>query len=208
MTRNEESIWNRFSGIYDVFMKKDIQAYRKITERIKGEIEKDLRVLEVATGTGEFALGIAANADSIDAMDLSPKMIDMAIRKAAKMGVTNIRFSVQNAYSLPYEAGNYDIVLIANTLHIMPQPEKALAEIKRVLKRNGKMIAPTFVHAGSKRAAVLSRVMSLTGFRAYHKWTEQSYCEFLVKNGFHITSAELMKASFPLAYVVAEKEEA
>ncbi len=36
--------------------------------------------------------------------------------------------------------------MIANALHIMPTPEKALAQIRRVLKEDGIMFAPTFVH--------------------------------------------------------------
>jgi ubiquinone/menaquinone biosynthesis C-methylase UbiE len=46
----------------------------------------------------------------------------------------------------------------------MPNPKKALAEIRRVLKTNGLLFAPTFIHAGSKKAAILSQLMSLTVF--------------------------------------------
>ena len=40
------------------------------------------------------------------------------------------------------------MVIVSNALHIIPQPEKALQEIKRVLKDDGVLIAPTFTHAG------------------------------------------------------------
>lgn len=43
-------------------------------------------------------------------------------------------FSVQDATSLPYTSGTFDAVVISNALHIMPEPEKALKEIRRVLK--------------------------------------------------------------------------
>jgi ubiquinone/menaquinone biosynthesis C-methylase UbiE len=85
----------------------------------------------------------------------------------------------------------------------MPKPEKALKEIKRVLKPEGMLIAPTFVHAGSTKAAVLSRLLSLTGFHAYHKWTEKSFHDFLEQNGFKVIDSSILQASFPLAYVVA-----
>ena len=48
-----------------------------------------------------------------------------------------LRFSVEDATSLPYADETFDAVLIANALHIMPRPEKALAEIYRVLKFPG-----------------------------------------------------------------------
>ena len=42
---------------------------------------------------------------------------------------------------------SFDVVIVSNALHIVPQPEKALREIKRVLKDDGVLIAPTFTHA-------------------------------------------------------------
>ena len=39
------------------------------------------------------------------------------------------------------------MVIVSNALHIVPQPEKALAEIHRVLRDDGVLIAPTFTHA-------------------------------------------------------------
>ncbi len=207
MTRNETKVWNRFSGIYDIFMKKDIPAYGEMIERIKKRLEPKSRVLEIATGTGILSLGIAGSARSIEAIDLSPDMIARSQNKAQRMGIANVHFSVQDAYALPYDEESYDVVIIANTLHIMPQPEKALAEIKRVLTTEGYLIAPTFVHAGSKKAAVLSRLMTLTGFRAYHRWTQSSFRQFLRENGFVTVEETLLDASFPLAYVVCNKAE-
>ncbi len=84
----------------------------------------------------------------------------------------------------------------------MPEPEKALKEIKRILTPEGVLVAPTFVHAGSVKAAFLSRLMYLGGFRAYHKWTRQSYHCFLEQNGFCLTESSLLESSFPLAYAV------
>lgn len=205
MAKNEVAVWNRFSGIYDIFMKKDMPAYREMIERIKERLELESYVLEIATGTGIISLGIAGSVNSVAAIDLSPDMIEKAQKKADRMGIKNVRFSVQNACALPYDAGSFNIVIIANTLHVMPRPEKALAEIKEVLVADGYLIAPTFVHAGSKKAAFLSRLMSLTGFRAYHKWTQQSYCQFLNENGFEIVEQALLDASFSLAYTVVKK---
>ncbi len=204
MTRNETAVWNRFSGIYDVIIKKDMPAYGAIIERVKALLKPESRVFEIATGTGCIALGIAESAQNVEAADISPDMIERAKKKAQRMGISNVRFSVQDVCALPYHANSFDTVIIANTLHIMPQPEKALAEIRRVLTPDGCLVAPTFVYVG-KKAAVLSRLMSLTGFRVYHKWSEKSYLQFLVDNGFSMTEGVLLKSSFPIAYVEARK---
>lgn len=205
MARKEEAVWNRFSGIYDRFMKSDEKGYEELIDRIKLLLTPDTEVLEVATGTGMIALGLAGQGCHIEAVDFSPKMVDSAQKKARKFGTAGVRFTVQNALDLKFSSNYFDIVIIANTLHIMPEPEKALREISRVLKPGGKLIAPTFVHANSKKAAILSKLMSFTGFRTYHKWTGQSYHAFLKQNGFDVSDSAMLKASFPLAYVEAEK---
>ena len=206
MRKIENLIWDRFAGIYDRFMKKDMDAYQKMLKRIVLRLTPNNKVLEVATGTGLIALGLSSHFRQIDAVDFSQKMIRAAQRKAQKSSIENVRFEVQDANALFYPSESYDTVIIANTLHILPEPEKALNEIKRVMKPEGVLIAPTFVHAGSTKAAILSRLMLLTGFHAYHKWTEKSFHKFLEQNGFILMESILLQASFPLAYVVVRKQ--
>jgi len=198
--RNEAVVWNRFAGIYDAIMKRDMPAYGIIIQRASALLSPESNVLEVATGTGLLAIGLAASAGRMEAVDISWDMIAKAQAKAREAGLSNLRFSVQDAYALPYAADTFDAVMIANTLHIMPRPEKALAEIKRVLKTDGYLLAPTFIHGASLKAAVVSRLASVTGFRAYHRWTQQSYCDFLEDNGWRVTHTEILPASFPLVY--------
>jgi ubiquinone/menaquinone biosynthesis C-methylase UbiE len=205
MPRRENAVWNRFAFIYDRFIKTDLDVYKKITGQIARRLNPEERVLEIATGTGILSLGLSGHLRQIDAVDFSPEMIRRAKAKARESGITNVRFAVEDAYKLSFPAESFDAVILANALHIMPEPEKALKEVKRVLKPEGVLIAPTFVHAGSRKAAFLSRLMSLTGFRAYHKWTQQSYHAFLEQNGFTVVNFALYRASFPLAYAVAKR---
>ena len=103
-------------------------------------------MLELATGTGLIAKNIVNAAAHIEATDASPEMIAEAKRdnRSAKL-----HFSVQDMFRLPYVEESFDVVIVSNALHIVPQPEKALAEIRRVLKDDGVLIAPTFTHAGN-----------------------------------------------------------
>ena len=92
--------------------------------------------------------------------------------------------------------------------HIVPQPEKALAEIRRVLKDDGVLIAPTFTHAGnsfSGRAKAF--FMKLAGFPLHSKWTSEEYLRFLRQNGWAGRKSAVLKASFPLTYAECEKTE-
>ena len=49
-----------------------------------------------------------------------------------------------DATALSYADDSFDAVLIANALHVMPEPEKALREIDRALRLGGILIAPVF----------------------------------------------------------------
>ena len=76
----------------------------------------------------------------------------------------NISFSVQDATRLTYNSEEFDVVVIANALHIMPEPNKALAEIHRVLKPNGILFAPTFVYEKRYYKTDIF-IMKLLGFK-------------------------------------------
>ena len=141
--REHKNFWDRNARIYNRFMRKDRAAYEKMYELIR-PIVKNKTVLELATGTGLIAKNIVNAAAHIEATDASAEMIAEAKRDTRS---TKLHFSVQDMFFLPYAEESFDVVIVSNALHIVPQPEKALQEIKRVLKDDGVLVAPTFTHA-------------------------------------------------------------
>lgn len=194
--------WNRVSGIYDLVMKKSRPAYAQMYALIRARLTPDMRVLELATGTGLIALAVADSAKSIEATDFSPAMIAAARKKPAP---ANVSFSVQDACRLPYADGSFDCAIISNALHIMPDPAAALHSIRRVLKPGGLLIAPTFVHAENDlKGKISARVMALAGFKLHHSWKAVEYQAFLEENGFSVRTLKVLASDFPLAYIEAE----
>ena len=143
--RKHQNFWDRNAGRYDRFMRKDRAAYEEMYKLIR-PVVKAKTVLELATGTGLIAKNIVNAAAHIEATDASAEMVAEAKRdnQSAKL-----HFSVQDMFRLPYADKSFDVVIVSNALHIVPLPEKALAEIRRVLRDDGVLIAPTFTRAGN-----------------------------------------------------------
>ena len=202
--RERKDFWDRNAGRYDRFMRKDRAAYDEMYAMIQ-PVVKAKTVLELATGTGLIAKHIVNAAAHIEATDASAEMIAEAKRDNHS---AKLHFSVQDMFRLPYANQSFDVVIVSNALHIVPQPEKALVEIKRVLKDDGTLIAPTFTHAGNSFSGkVKAFFMKLAGFPLHSRWTSEEYLRFLRRNGWSVRKSAVLKASFPLTYAECVKSE-
>ena len=202
--REHKSFWDKNAGRYDRFMRKDRAAYEEMYERIRPLVRRKT-VLELATGTGLIAKHIVNAAAHIEATDASAEMIAEAKRDNHS---AKLYFSVQDMFRLPYADQSFDVVIVSNALHIVPQPEKALWEIHRVLKDGGVLIAPTFTHAGNSFfGKIRAFFMKLAGFPLHSKWTSEEYLTFLRQNGWTVRESAVLKASFPLTYTECVKSE-
>ena len=201
--QEHKNFWDKNAGRYDRFMRKDRAAYDEMYELIR-PVVRHKTVLELATGTGLIAKHIVNAAAHIEATDASAEMITEAKRtRSAKL-----HFSVQDMFRLPYANQSFNVVIVSNALHIVPQPEKALQEIKRVLKDDGVLIAPTFTHAGNSFSGkVRAFFMKRVGFPLHSKWTSEEYLRFLRQNGWAVRKSAVLKASFPLTYAECVKSE-
>lgn len=202
--REHKNFWDRNAGRYDRFMRKDRAAYETMYGLIR-PVVKGKTVLELATGTGLIAKNIVNAAAHIEASDTSAEMIREAKRRNHS---AKLYFSVQDMFCLPYADESFEVVIVSNALHIVPQPEKALAEIHRVLRDDGVLITPTFTHAensffGNSKAFFLK----LAGFPLHSRWTSEEYLCFLQQNGWTVRKSAVLKASFPLTYVECVKAE-
>ena len=202
--QEHKDFWDKNANRYDRFMRKDRAAYEEMYELIR-PVVKGKTVLELATGTGLIAKHIVTAAAHIEATDASGEMIAEAKRDSRS---AKLYFSVQDMFCLPYAGKYFDVVIVSNALHIVPQPEKALIEIQRVLKEDGVLIAPTFTHAGNSfPGKVKAFFMKLAGFPLHSRWTSEEYLRFLRQNGWSVRKSAVLKASFPLTYAECVKLE-
>lgn len=201
----KKRLWDLYAPIYKRAMKADQRVYDFMYQRIPQKI-RGLEVLEIAAGPGLLARHVAPAAKRMIATDYSEGMIAQA-KKGAPLA--NLTFEVADTMRLPYADQAFDAVLIANALHIVPDPEQALREIARVLRPGGLLIAPNFVeHKGTLLSRVWSGVLRLAGIRFEHQWTAREYLQFLEDHGWQVLFSREMAARITLMYAeCARKEE-
>lgn len=99
-------------------------------------------IVDVGSGTGLLSLGFAERAARVWAIDSSPAMNEYLRVKAASADIENIETVLASAVSLPLVDGSADLVVSNYCLHELRNAEKdrALAEIRRVLKPGGRLV--------------------------------------------------------------------
>ena len=173
---DNKQFWQRWASCYGPLMQSSEPLYAAIAQQMQPHLTPEMNVLELACGSGQLSFRLSRLVRDWEATDFSPKMIAQAKLKPRGAG---LHFSVQDATSLPYADETFDAVLIANALHIMPRPEKALAEIYRVLKPGGQLFAPTFVHGEVPRTRLRMLAMRCAGLQIYNSWMVPQYLAFL-----------------------------
>lgn len=129
------------------------------------------------------------------------------ILEARKRGeYENLTFKIADATSLSFAAENFDCVVIANALHVMPKPYKAMKEIYRVLKPNGILFAPTFLWKEGKRRKIIKKMMSILGFKMYQEWDKKQFEDFIEKYGFSVIEMKLVHGGLaPVGVMIAKR---
>jgi ubiquinone/menaquinone biosynthesis methyltransferase len=102
------------------------------------------RVLDVACGTGDIALLASAAGADVTALDITPRMIALAREKRLRAGVWPMRFLVADMTAIPLPDACVDVVTTGYGLRNVPDLDRAIAEIHRVLKPGGRLLSLDF----------------------------------------------------------------
>lgn len=94
-------------------------------------------VVDVGTGTGFVAAGLAPHAHKILAFDNSPAMLDVARRNLSELGITNVELAEADLASLPLADGSTDAAVANMVLHHAKAPSAMLAEMARATRPGG-----------------------------------------------------------------------
>ncbi len=116
-------------------------AYSNLWHDVLARLDRtgDVRALDCGTGTGAFAEALAEQADTkLTAIDLSPEMVETA---KARLRRFDAAVKLGSVTSIPAPAGAFDITSAAHVLEHLPDPETGLAEMARVTRPGGLVVA-------------------------------------------------------------------
>jgi SAM-dependent methyltransferase len=97
------------------------------------------------------------------AVDLSPKMLRRAGRRARARSLRQVELLEADMTELPLADGEADLFLSYSGLHMVPDPQKAVAEMARCLKPGGRLIGTAFFSDASRRARAIFKAGSYSG---------------------------------------------
>lgn len=105
-------------------------------------LAEGMKVLDLASGAGEPALSVArllGASGHVTATDLSPAMLAIAEGRAKQLGLANMEFEIGEFDALPFADDAFDAVISRFGIMYSPEPERALAEARRVTKSGGRV---------------------------------------------------------------------
>ncbi len=149
-----DSISPKYDLLNRVFSLGIDQGWRRKVMRLVSQ-EPVERLLDVATGTADLAILASKNVKNVIGVDISEGMLEHGRVKVAKKGLQE-RVLLQRADSvdLPFPDASFDAVTVAFGVRNFEELEKGIAEMRRVLKPNGRLFVLEFskpAHAPMKQ---------------------------------------------------------
>ncbi len=142
---SEKNQFNLSSNAAESYERQKVPAiFAPMAEATLDTIPLPLRanVLDVACGTGAVARAIASRLEKpskITGADLNPSMVEIA-RQNIPSGNHEFEFVVASADAMPFEDSGFDLVFCQHGLQFFPNKQAALAEMRRVVRKGGKLI--------------------------------------------------------------------
>jgi ubiquinone/menaquinone biosynthesis C-methylase UbiE len=150
------------------------------------------RAMDIGCGTGIYALELAQRGAHVIGIDPSMEMIAIAREKLRQAGLTG-RFVCGSAEALPFRSGTVDLALGVTSLCYMHSPDRAIEEMRRVLRPGGRLVLGELNRFSFW--AFLRRLKGLfrqTIYNQAHFWSRRELERLLQKSGFHPSAARTL----------------
>lgn len=204
-----EKYWSKFQATYDKNQEAAVgkELLNEIKEKIKtlpglGE------VLELGCGTGYFTETIVQKADHLFATDLSDELLESA---AKRINNNNVTFQKKNCMSTSFPPAKFDALFMANLIHVIEDPLKALQECHRVLKKDGLLIVTSFTSYGMKPWEIIKmsyRVLNIWRKppKHIHRFSPDRLGALMKSAGFSIEESKVLGDKSKSLYLIGKKK--
>jgi len=170
-----------WAGIYNFFVQRatvsrglgwllwgtDLDKLYRTVERALGSLAPGAAVLDVPCGGGVAFRGLRRGQDvRYVAADVSPAMLDRARAEASRRGLEQIEYAEADVAALPFEDETFDLCLSFTGLHCFSDPQAAVYEMTRCLRRGGRLVGSSLLTRAGLRyepLIVAGRVGGLMG---------------------------------------------
>ena len=204
-----EDYWGRFSRTYD--RNQEYVVGRELLDEITGELDQlaDLGdVVEFGCGTGYFTAVIAERSTSVLATDLSDNLLEAA--KDRLWDHPEVTVQKEDCLETSLVSESCNSVFMANLIHVLETPAKALEESSRILRSGGRIVIVTFtghgmslwqkIHMGVRFAKTWGKPPSST-----HSFSPEDVESMLQQAGFIVEQSKLIGNRTKALFVVGRK---
>lgn len=197
--------WEKNAARYDRASRILARPVPRMLELTAAAVRGRGRVLEVAAGTGLATAAVAPLVGELVATDYATAMVAELEARVRAAGLGNVTCEQADLTALRFPDASFDAVVAANVLHVVPDLDAALASLSRVLRAGGVLVAPTYLHAETARAAILSRLFALTGFPGRRRFSAATLRAAIAGAGLLAVRQETIPGPFPIGFIAAEK---
>ena len=196
--------WDTVSGLYDLFETLyNKKVFLGTGEAVAKYIEAQDEVLECACGTGAISVSIAPKCKSLVATDFSDGMLKQARKKCARF--KNAVFQKADITALDFADASFDKVVAGNVIHLLPEPQKALTELKRVTKPGGLVIIPTYINMSKGTGVIAVKLLQKLGANFKRQFDLDSYKNFFADMGCEVAEYQVVQGRMPCALAMIKK---
>ena len=163
--------YDRIAPVYDslelIMEKGKMEDWRQnLWQKVENKIDKDgMRLLEAGVGSGKN-IEYYPNGLEIHAIDFSPKMLKEAEKKAKKYK-KEVKLLEMDIQDLNFEDNYFDLIVSSCVFCSVPDPIKGLEELKRVLKKDGRIIMLEHMRSQNK---FVGKMMDLFNWVSLYIW--------------------------------------
>ena len=206
----EERYWGRFAKTYDQDGEYVVgeEILRQIVRRISEGPDLGMAI-ELGCGTGFFSRAVAQKADHLTATDLSDEMLTVA--QARLMDLPNVTVKKADCRRTGLPSDTYDSVVMINLIHVIDEPERAIQESHRLLKKDGVLLV---VSLTTSQMALLDKTrMAVRYLRRWgapprggqHGLSATTLSDLVRANGFNVESCDIIGGRAKAIYLESKK---